>query len=89
MLFRIKDLTLAQPNAPSWKTLFVQAAENHFMAHPSGHRLDRGRAANMEHFLANTQPHIARFLRRTIAGAITTVDSAIVAADRAIGLVRA
>jgi hypothetical protein len=62
MLFRIKDLTLGQPNAPSWKTLFVQAVGNHFMAHPSGHRFDRGKALEAEHFLDDSHPHVGRFL---------------------------
>ena len=67
MLFRLKDLTLDQPNAASWKALFVQAVGNHFMAHPSGHRFDMGKAAEDEHFLADIHPHAVGFLQRMLA----------------------
>ena len=64
MLFRIKDATLGQPNAPEWRTLFVQAVGNHLMAHPIYHQVDIGRAAADERFLAETHVHTGAFMSR-------------------------
>lgn len=64
LLFRIKDATLNAANAPEWKKLFVQGVGNYLMAHSSYEPLSSGRAADLEQFMADTTPSLARFAAR-------------------------
>lgn len=97
LLFRIKDATLGQPNAPEWRTLFVQAIGNHLMAHSDYRALTRERAAELDRFMTDTRSSVFGFLGRMIrtpwndamqAARADTADTpdhdAAVARDRAI-----
>lgn len=65
MLFRIKNATLEDANAPEFERLFVQGVGNYLMgfASTSAH-LDRERMLELQAFVADTKPQIGRFMGR-------------------------
>jgi hypothetical protein len=66
MLFRIKDATLGQQNAPQWADLFVRAVANHLMAHRNYQTLSREDQLRVEAYTADTQVKVGRFFRRMV-----------------------
>jgi hypothetical protein len=66
MLFRIKDATIGQENAPEWKTLFVQAVANHLMAYAEHEDVSLERARELNTFMNDQKPHIGEFLMRVV-----------------------
>jgi hypothetical protein len=70
MLFRIKDATLANDNAPGWMTLFVQGVGNHLMAHSDYRPLSPEEAARLNKFMENYTPSLGAFFKRTLPRAM-------------------
>lgn len=63
MLFRLKDATLHQANAPEFERLFVQGVGNYLMgfASTSAH-VSRERMLELEAFVADNKPRVGRFM---------------------------
>lgn len=63
MLFRLKDATLHQANAPEFKAIFVQGVGNALMgyANEAAH-VDRARMLQLEAFVADNRPQLGRFM---------------------------
>jgi hypothetical protein len=66
LLFRIKDATLHGDNASSWLRLFVQGVGNHLMAHSDYRPLSRDEALELEQFMDDNVPSVARFFKRMV-----------------------
>lgn len=64
MLFRIKDQTLYDVNAPEWEKLFVQGVANFLFAFGGHEPLERERAAELEAFMAREGAGVGGFLSR-------------------------
>lgn len=64
MLFRIKDATLYEPNAPEWEKLFVQGVGNFLMGFGGSEQLSNERAAELEQFMRSEGGGIGGFLYR-------------------------
>jgi len=64
MLFRIKDATLGQPNAPEWQRLFVQGVGNYLQGWTGGHEISRERAGELETFMNQTSSGLGSFFSR-------------------------
>lgn len=65
MLFRIKDATLEQDNAPEFKRLFVQGVGNYLLGYASGQaQITRERALELEAFVADNRVRVGRFMGR-------------------------
>lgn len=64
MLFRIKDATLGEDNAPEWQPLFVQGVGNHLRAWHGKGQISRERAAELEIFMNDRTSNIGRFFSR-------------------------
>ncbi len=63
MLFRLKDATLHQANAPEFQRLFVQGVGNYLMAFAnSAAQLDRARVLELEAFMADNKVRVGRFV---------------------------
>lgn len=65
MLFRLKDATLHQANAPEFQQIFVQGVGNALMgyANEAAH-VDRARMLQLEAFVADNKPQLGRFMRQ-------------------------
>lgn len=63
MLFRLKDATLHQANAPEFKQIFVQGVGNALMgyANEAAH-VSRERMLQLEAFVADNKPQLGRFM---------------------------
>lgn len=63
MLFRLKDATLHQANAPEFKSIFVQGVGNALMgyANEAAH-VSRDRMLQLEAFVADNKPQLGRFM---------------------------
>ena len=63
MLFRLKDATLHQANAPEFKAIFVQGVGNALMgyANEAAH-VSRERMLQLEAFVADNKPQLGRFM---------------------------
>ncbi len=63
MLFRLKDATLQQANAPEFQRIFVQGVGNYLMgfASQSAH-IDRARMLELEAFVADNSVRVGRFM---------------------------
>lgn len=63
MLYRLKDATLHQANAPEFKLAFVQGVGNFLMgyANEAAH-VDRARMLQLEAFVADNKPSVGRFM---------------------------
>ncbi|MGH6787032.1 MAG: hypothetical protein ACREBO_09390, partial [Novosphingobium sp.] len=66
LLFRIKDATLYEPNAPEWQTLFVQGVANFLLGFGGHEPLSRERAGQLETFMASEGQGIGGFLGRML-----------------------
>jgi hypothetical protein len=64
LLFRIKDATLYEVNAPEWRQLFVQGVANFLFAFGGAEPLPRERMAELEQFMAQEGAGIGSFLHR-------------------------
>ncbi|MBV7265531.1 hypothetical protein [Erythrobacter ani] len=65
LLFRLKDKTLAEENAPEWDDLFLDGVSNFlkgFML--EGAQISHGRATELESFMADTSVNVGRFIAR-------------------------
>jgi len=70
LLFRLKDASLGAANAPEWKRLFVQGVGNYLMGLISKTaQLDRERATDLERFMDDNKPNVARFIARAVRSA--------------------
>lgn len=67
MLFRIKDLTLYEVNAPEWQTLFVQGVSNYLLGFGGREALSHDRAAELETFMNQEGFGIGGFLGRVFS----------------------
>lgn len=64
-LFRIKDATLADANAPEWGDLFVDGVANYLRGFALGNaQLSHSRKLELLKFVEDTRPNHARFLGR-------------------------
>ncbi len=68
MLFRLKDATLYEANAPEWEQLFVQGIANYLLGFDGHEPLTRERAAELETFMASECAGIGGFLGRMASG---------------------
>lgn len=64
MLFRLKDSTLYEVNAPEWDLLFVQGVGSYLLGFGGSEPLSRERAADLEAFMNRPGAGIGGFLRR-------------------------
>lgn len=64
MLFRIKDTSLYENNAPEWETLFVQGVANFLLGFGGKEPLPIERAAELEAFMNSEGAGIGNFLSR-------------------------
>lgn len=64
MLFRLKDATLYEPNAPEWQTLFVQGVGNYLLGFGGSEPLSAERAGELEAFMSAEGAGIGGFLGR-------------------------
>ena len=68
MLFRLKDATLAEENAAEWDDLFLDAVANHLKGYAlQNAQLEHGRRLELERFIADNQPSVARFIGRMVS----------------------
>jgi hypothetical protein len=63
-LFRIKDLTLYETNAPEWERLFVQGVANFLLGFGGNEPLPAERAAELEAFMNSEGKGVGNFLAR-------------------------
>lgn len=66
MLFRIKDATLFDPNAPEWQSLFVQGVANYLLGFGGNEPLSNARAVELEAFMNSEGAGIGGFLGRML-----------------------
>ena len=64
MLFRLKDATLYEPNAPEWQTLFVQGVANYLLGFAGDEPFTAERASELEAFMNSEGAGIGGFLSR-------------------------
>ncbi|MFC3101037.1 hypothetical protein [Altererythrobacter lauratis] len=63
MLFRLKDATLHQANAPEFERLFVQGVGNYLLGYASASaHVSRERMLELEAFVADNRPQVGRFM---------------------------
>ncbi|KPP86974.1 hypothetical protein [Erythrobacter sp. HL-111] len=63
MLFRLKDETLAEENAPEWDDLFLDGVSNYLKGFAlQNAQLEHGRARELQAFIADNRPNVARFM---------------------------
>lgn len=63
LLFRIKEASKGQNNAPEWKQLFVQGVGNYLQGFSCAKPLSAERAAELEAFMNDTAINIGRFFK--------------------------
>lgn len=66
MLFRIKDATVYEVNAPEWEKLFVQGVANYLLGFGGHEPLSRDKVADLEAFMNAPGAGIGGFLRRML-----------------------
>ena len=70
LLFRLKDATLHQANAPEFQRLFVQGVGNYLLGYASqSAQLSRARMLELEAFVADNKANIGGFLGRMASSA--------------------
>lgn len=63
MLFRLKDETQAEDNAPEWDDLFLDGVSNYLKGFAlQNAQLEHGRAKELQEFVADNQANIGRFM---------------------------
>lgn len=75
MLFRIKDATLYDVNAPEWDRLFVQGVGSYLLGFGGHEPLSRERAADLEAFMNRPGAGIGGFLRRMLGADVDAETS--------------
>jgi hypothetical protein len=70
LLYRIKDETLGNDNAPEWKRLFVQGVGNYLMGFGGQAALSIERAAELESFMSDHRSSVGGFFGRMGKSAI-------------------
>ncbi|MDP3906314.1 hypothetical protein [Novosphingobium sp.] len=66
LLFRLKDATLYDVNAPEWEQLFVQGVGSYLLGFGGREPLSRERASDLEAFMNRPGAGIGGFLRRML-----------------------
>ena len=62
MLFRLKDQTLAEENAPEWDELFLDGVTNYLKGFAlQNAQLDHGRAHELHEFVSDNEANVGRF----------------------------
>ena len=70
LLFRLKDATLHQANAPEFQRLFVQGVGNYLLGYASQTaQLSRARMLELEAFVADNSTSVGRFMGRMATSA--------------------
>lgn len=65
MLFRLKDETLAEENAPEWDDLFIDGVANYLKGFTlQSAQLSHDRKLELEGFIADNQANVGRFMGR-------------------------
>jgi hypothetical protein len=64
LLFRLKDATLYDSNAPEWQTLFVQGVANYLLGFGGHEALSIERAGELEKFMAKEGSGLGGFMGR-------------------------
>ena len=65
MLFRLKDATLGEGNAPAWDDLFIDGVANYLKGFSlQNAQLSHDRKRELESFIADTQTNVGRFMGR-------------------------
>jgi hypothetical protein len=65
MLFRLKDATLAEDNAPEWDQLFLDGVSNYLKGFAfQNAQLEHGRAKELEDFIKDDSVSVGRFMGR-------------------------
>ena len=63
MLFRLKDATLAEANAPEWDELFLDGVSNYLKGFAlQNAQLEHGRAKELQAFIADNKANVGRFI---------------------------
>lgn len=75
MLFRLKDATLYDVNAPEWDRLFVQGVGSYLLGFGGKEPLSRERAADLEAFMNRPGAGIGSFLRRMLGADVDAETS--------------
>lgn len=67
MLFRLKDATLADENAPEWDDLFLDGVANYLKGFMLPHaQLSHERRRELEAFVADNEANVGRFMGRAL-----------------------
>lgn len=67
MLFRLKDETLADENAPEWDDLFLDGVSNYLKGFAlKNAQLDHGRAKELQAFVADNKANVGRFMGQMV-----------------------
>lgn len=67
MLFRLKDETKAEDNAPEWDDLFLDGVSNYLKGFAlQNAQLDHDRAKELQAFIADNKPNVGRFIGQVI-----------------------
>ena len=63
MMFRLKDATLAEDNAPEWDDLFLDAVSNYLKGFAlQNAQIEHGRAKELQEFVADNKANVGRFM---------------------------
>ena len=67
MLFRLKDATLAEENAPEWDQLFLDGVANYLQGFAfKNAQLDHSRSKELETFMNDRESNVGRFVGRMV-----------------------
>ncbi|WP_108789650.1 hypothetical protein [Erythrobacter sp. Alg231-14] len=67
MLFRLKDATLSDENAPEWDDLFLDGVSNYLKGFAlKNAQLDHGRAIELQEFVADNKANVGRFFGKMV-----------------------
>ena len=67
MLFRLKDATLADENAPEWDDLFLDGVSNYLKGFAlQNAQLEHGRAKELQAFMEDNEANVGRFIRQMV-----------------------
>lgn len=76
MLFRLKDKTLAEENAPDWDELFLDGVSNYLKGFALGNaQLSHGRKLELEQFIGDNEANVARFMGAVVREAPRTAGN--------------
>jgi hypothetical protein len=67
MLFRLKDATVAEANAPEWDELFLDGVSNYLKGFAlQNAQLEHGRAKELQAFVADNKANVGRFMGQVV-----------------------